>query len=102
MQPNYPQAVRTLAALLALSLAGCKAMFGGDELPHDPLCINRKPLEVKSVQAAPVALTRTEPVPPLNPYFGESRPSHIASTSHKTVPGVLTSRPAADKSAGNE
>src|SRR5207244_3107383 len=59
---------RRLLAIVLVLLAGCKSVFGTQGPPDDPLFVNRKPLESKAVNTAPMAIPHSEVLPAANPY----------------------------------
>jgi hypothetical protein len=97
-----PRAVLFAGVCLTLC-TGCGA-FGHHGVPEDPLFVNRKPIEAHAVSGPPITIARASPVPPANPYFAEPAyatgrrlPAATASGRSRTVPGILTGRPAANE-----
>jgi hypothetical protein len=93
-----------LACCLACSLTGCKGLFGNQGLPHDPMFLDKKPIEAKARYAPPIALAYSEPVPPTHPSAQPpalaGRPSLPPKSS--PVPGTLTNRPRPEKADDKE
>ena len=85
---------RPLLYVLAIGLTGCKALFGSQGLPHDPLFLDKQPIAAKANSSPPIALAYAEPTPPVNPSLA-GRPAMIAAPP-RPVPGTLTNRPNSD------
>ncbi len=82
---TWPRWRNWVGAGLMAACLGCQ--FASQSLPSDPLFVSRKPIEAKAEFAQPVTVAFTEPVMPLDPIA-------LARQKQKTVPGVLTGRPA--------
>jgi hypothetical protein len=59
--------------LLLLLTCGCKAMFGSQGLPADPLFANRKPVESKAIAGPPIETPYQEPPPPVQRFVASPR-----------------------------
>ena len=62
-----------ICLLLLLFTCGCKAMFGSQGLPADPLFANRKPVESKANAGPPVEMPYREPPPPVQRFIVSPR-----------------------------
>jgi hypothetical protein len=61
--------------LLFILLTGCQGLFGPHGLPADPFFANRKPVESRAKTGPPEPTPSSEPIPPVNHYITDQRPT---------------------------
>jgi hypothetical protein len=80
---------------LAMGLAGCKGFFGSQGVPHDPMFLDKQPIEAKPRMSSPQAPAFAETTPPLNPYLAAQQPG--LDGPQRSLPGTLTNRGRAER-----